>query len=84
MNRILTAAALAACAAAALVSVTPTGAAADDDSNFGPGIDATANWAFSAASVCFQELAVVPVGGAWNGNIVNHCVNGNVLNHPAN
>ncbi|MEU3282571.1 hypothetical protein [Streptomyces antibioticus] len=53
---------------------------ADDDSNFGPGANAANNWNFSAASVCFQELAVVPVGGAWNGDTVNHCVNGNVLN----
>jgi len=54
---------------------------ADDDSNFGPGINAANNWNFSAASVCFQELAVVPVGGAWDGNTVNHCANGNVLKH---
>ncbi|MFD7731687.1 hypothetical protein ACFV6F_15025 [Kitasatospora phosalacinea] len=53
-------------------------ASADNDSNFGPGVNAANNWNFSAAAVCFQELAVVPVGGAWNGNTVNHCVNGNV------
>ncbi|WP_432033920.1 hypothetical protein [Streptomyces antibioticus] len=53
---------------------------ADDDSNFGAGVNAANDWNFSAASVCFQELAVVPVGGAWNGSTVNHCVNGNVLN----
>ncbi|MFE8014029.1 hypothetical protein ACFU3O_14970 [Streptomyces antibioticus] len=52
---------------------------ADDDSNFGAGVNASNDWNFSAASVCFQELAVVPVGGAWNGGTVNHCVNGNVL-----
>ncbi|WP_427920883.1 hypothetical protein [Streptomyces sp. cg40] len=69
----------AACAAAALALATP--AHADNDSNFGEGVNAASNWAFTAASVCFQELAVVPVGGAWNGNTVNHCVNGNVLNH---
>ncbi|ATL29999.1 hypothetical protein [Streptomyces formicae] len=54
---------------------------ADDGDNFGPGINAANNWNFTAAAVCFQELAVVPVGGAWNGNTLNHCVNGNVLNH---
>ncbi|WP_030206242.1 hypothetical protein [Streptomyces bikiniensis] len=54
---------------------------ADNDSNFGPGVNAANNWNFSAAAVCFQELAVVPVGGAWDGNTVNHCTNGNVLNH---
>ncbi|MBK6015100.1 hypothetical protein [Streptomyces sp. MBT53] len=68
-----------ACAAVALAMATP--AHADNDSNFGSGVNAASNWAFTAASVCFQELAVVPVGGAWNGNTVNHCVNGNVLNH---
>ncbi|WP_329331475.1 hypothetical protein OG866_01745 [Streptomyces sp. NBC_00663] len=52
----------------------------DGDSNLGPGVNAANNWNFSAASVCFQELAVVPVGGAWNANTVNRCVNGNVLN----
>ncbi|MGW2229487.1 hypothetical protein [Streptomyces formicae] len=53
---------------------------ADDRDNFGPGVSAANNWNSSAA-VCFQELAVVPVGSAWNGNTLNHCVNGNVLNH---
>ena len=66
-----------ACATAAIALATP--AHADNDSNFGPGVNAANNWNFSAASVCFQELAVVPVGGAWNGNTLNHCVNGNVL-----
>ncbi|MFJ7202353.1 hypothetical protein ACIQWR_02270 [Streptomyces sp. NPDC098789] len=53
---------------------------ADNDSNFGSGVNAANNWGFTAAAVCFQELAVVPVGGAWNGNTFNHCTNGNVLN----
>ncbi|MFJ9179191.1 hypothetical protein [Streptomyces sp. NPDC102360] len=52
---------------------------ADNDSNFGGGINAANNWNFSAAAVCFQELAVVPVGGSSVGNAVNHCANGNVL-----
>ncbi|MFJ6897672.1 hypothetical protein [Streptomyces hokutonensis] len=68
-----------ACAAAALALATP--AHADDDTNFGPGVNAANNWNFSAAPVCFQELAVVPVGGAWNDNTFNHCTNGNVINH---
>ncbi|MFI5983149.1 hypothetical protein ACIBEA_20025 [Streptomyces sp. NPDC051555] len=54
---------------------------ADNESNFGGGVNAANNWNFTAAAVCFQELAVVPVGGAWNGNTFNHCTNGNVLNH---
>ncbi|WP_035303541.1 hypothetical protein [Actinokineospora inagensis] len=69
--------------AAAAVLATAGSALADGglDVNFGVGVNAANNWNFAAASVCFQELAVVPVGGAWNGNTVNHCVNGNVLDH---
>lgn len=64
--------------ATALAFAAPA-AHADNDSNFGSGANAANNCNFSAASVCFQELAVVPVGGPWVGNTVNHCVNGNVL-----
>ncbi|MFD7296726.1 hypothetical protein ACFV9W_25835 [Streptomyces sp. NPDC059897] len=52
---------------------------ADNDSNFGSDINAANNWNFSAASVCLQEVAVVPTGGASLGDVANHCVNGNVL-----
>ncbi|MFE2556737.1 hypothetical protein ACFXGT_11985 [Streptomyces sp. NPDC059352] len=76
MKKIISVAAL---ALTSLALATP--AHADHDSNFGPGVNAANNWNFSAAAVCFQELAVVPVGGAWVGDTVNHCVNGNVLNH---
>ncbi|MFF0745415.1 hypothetical protein ACFYVL_33950 [Streptomyces sp. NPDC004111] len=76
MKKITTAAVL---ALASLALASP--AHADDDSNFGPGVNAANNWNFTAAAVCLQELAVVPVGGAWVGDTVNHCVNGNVLNH---
>ncbi|PWG14700.1 hypothetical protein DF268_05325 [Streptomyces sp. V2] len=55
---------------------------ADNDSNFGSGVNAANNWNFSAADVCFQELAVVPTGGAGVGDAVNHCANGNVIGHP--
>lgn len=75
-----------ACAVLALASlalVSPAHADDGGDSNFGPGINAANNWNFTAAAVCFQELAVVPVGGAWTGNTLNHCVNGNVLNHTS-
>ncbi|MFI8258250.1 hypothetical protein [Streptomyces filamentosus] len=78
MKRIIATAAL---ALTSLALATP--AHADNDSNFGPGINAANNWNFSAAAVCFQELAVVPVGGAWTGDTVNHCVNGNVVD-PSN
>ncbi|MFG2878516.1 hypothetical protein ACGFYU_26525 [Streptomyces sp. NPDC048337] len=76
MKKIMSAAAL---TAAALALATP--AHADTDSNVGGGVNAAGNWNFSAAAVCFQELAMVPVTGAWTGNTTNHCVNGNVLNH---
>ncbi|KAB1988384.1 hypothetical protein [Streptomyces triticiradicis] len=76
MKKIIAVAALA-LAGAALAAP----AHADNDSNFGSGVNAADNWNFSAAAVCFQELAVVPVGGAWVGDALNHCVNGNVLNH---
>ncbi|GAA2986543.1 hypothetical protein [Actinokineospora diospyrosa] len=69
---------------AVAASVATAGSALADggvDLNFGVGVNAANNWNFSAASVCFQELAVVPVGGEWSGNTTNHCVNGNVLNH---
>ncbi|MEU6274932.1 hypothetical protein ABZ871_21335 [Streptomyces populi] len=76
MKKIITVAALALASAALAVP-----AHADNDSNFGSGVNAAGNWNFSAAAVCFQELAVVPVGGAGVGDVLNHCVNGNVLNH---
>ncbi|MEU3838747.1 hypothetical protein AB0E88_01705 [Streptomyces sp. NPDC028635] len=64
----------------AALALSAPAAHADNDSNFGSGVNAANNWNFSAAAVCFQELAVVPVGGDGLGNTVNHCVNGNVLN----
>ncbi|MFF9113826.1 MULTISPECIES: hypothetical protein [unclassified Streptomyces] len=63
----------------AALALSAPAAHADNGSDFGSGVNAANNWDFSAASVCFQELAVVPVGGASLGNTVNHCVNGNVL-----
>jgi hypothetical protein len=70
---------LAALPAAALALAAP--AHASNDSNFGPGVNAADNWNFTAAAVCFQELAVVPVGDARQGDTANHCVNGNVIDH---
>ncbi|MEU5323997.1 hypothetical protein AB0G67_45840 [Streptomyces sp. NPDC021056] len=66
-------------AAVALSAATP--AFADDDSNFGGGASAANNWNFSAAAVCLQEVAVVPVMGDWVGNHANDCSNGNVIDH---
>ncbi|MFJ8043385.1 hypothetical protein ACIRBX_23100 [Kitasatospora sp. NPDC096147] len=73
-------AALCALTAAALsLAVAP--AHADNDSNFGGGVNAANNWNFTAAAVCLQELAVVPVLGDWVGDHVNNCSNGNVIDH---
>ncbi|WP_405972630.1 hypothetical protein OG496_26235 [Streptomyces sp. NBC_00988] len=76
MKKILMAAA---CAAAALTLATP--AHADNDSNFGGGTNAANNWNFTAAAVCLQEVAVVPVLGDWVGDHANNCSNGNVIDH---
>jgi hypothetical protein len=68
-----------AAAGAALAAASP--AAADNDSNFGGGVNAAQNWNFTAADVCLQEVAVVPVLGDWVGDHVNNCSNGNVIDH---
>ncbi|MGA4840997.1 hypothetical protein [Streptomyces sp. G45] len=57
---------------------------ADNDSNFGGGVNAANNWNFTAAAVCLQEVAVVPVLGDWTGDHVNNCSNGNVIDHSKN
>ncbi|MFJ8209039.1 hypothetical protein [Streptomyces sp. NPDC096033] len=54
---------------------------ADDDSNFGGGVNAANNWNFTAADVCIQELAVVPALSDWTGNHRNNCSDGNVIDH---
>ncbi|MEU9236029.1 hypothetical protein [Streptomyces subrutilus] len=54
---------------------------ADNDSNFGGGVNAANNWNFTAAAVCLQEVAVVPVMGDWIGDHWNNCSNGNVIDH---
>ncbi|WP_406862478.1 hypothetical protein ABZO31_19310 [Streptomyces sp. HUAS MG47] len=77
MNKIASAAALALAGAAALASP----AHADNDSNFGGGVNAANNWNFTAAAVCLQEVAVEPVLGDWVGDHVNNCSNGNVIDH---
>ncbi|WP_030208283.1 hypothetical protein [Streptomyces sp. NRRL S-87] len=76
MKKILTVASLA-------LAVTGLGAPAhaDNDSNFGGGVNAANNWNFTAADVCLQEVAVVPVLGDWAGNHANNCSNGNVIDH---
>ncbi|WP_042366774.1 hypothetical protein [Streptacidiphilus neutrinimicus] len=71
--------ALAAITLTALTFAAP--AQADNDSNFGGGVNAANNWNFTAAAVCLQEVAVVPVLGDWVGDHVNNCSNGNVIDH---
>ncbi|MGY4389822.1 hypothetical protein ACVWXB_003121 [Streptomyces sp. TE12347] len=78
MKKIVSAAAL---TVAALALATP--AHADNDSNFGGGVNAANNWNFTAAAVCLQEVAVVPVLGDWVGDHANNCSNGNVIDHSA-
>ncbi|MEU3408552.1 hypothetical protein ABZ766_32010 [Streptomyces sp. NPDC006670] len=76
MKKIITIAAVA--LAAAAVSVP---AHADSDANFGGGVKAANNWNFTAAAVCLQEVAVVPVLGEWAGDHADNCSNGNVIDH---
>ncbi|MEV0602286.1 hypothetical protein AB0I82_23700 [Streptomyces sp. NPDC050315] len=69
--------------AVALVAVgTATPAFAENDSNFGSGVNAANNWNFTAENVCMQEVAVVPAFSDWSGNHRNNCSNGNVIDHP--
>ncbi|MEV0446702.1 hypothetical protein [Streptomyces sp. NPDC050600] len=73
---------LAATATLALAAVSLAAPAhADDDSNFGSGVNGANNWNFTAADVCVQELAVVPALSDWTGNHRNNCSNGNVIDH---
>jgi hypothetical protein len=69
--------------AAVGVSLLATAPAmADNDSNFGGGVNAANNWNFTAAAVCLAEIAVVPVLGDWVGDHADNCSNGNVIDHP--
>jgi hypothetical protein len=63
---------------AALAAASP--AQADSDNNFGGGVNPANNWNFSAAVVCLQEVAVVPVLGDYVRDHVNNCSKGNVMN----
>lgn len=76
MKKIISAGAL---TVAALALATP--AHADNDSNFGGGVNAANNWNFTAAAVCLQEVAVVPVLGDYVSDHANNCSNGNVIDH---
>ncbi|WP_217254062.1 hypothetical protein [Streptomyces sp. AC602_WCS936] len=41
-------------------------------------VDAASDWAFSTATVCLQEVAIVPQDGKALDH-VNHCLDGNVI-----
>ncbi|MFJ6811491.1 hypothetical protein ACIQRK_36790 [Streptomyces anulatus] len=68
-----------------LIAAGAAPAHADDgpgnDSNFGGGVSAPNNWNFTAAAVCLQETAVVPVLGGQMPEDFNNCTNGNVIDH---
>ncbi|MFJ1936764.1 hypothetical protein ACIOGZ_29410 [Kitasatospora sp. NPDC088160] len=76
MKKMITVAVMALAATAMAVP-----AHADNDSNFGQGVNAANNWNFTAAAVCLMEVAVVPVLGDWVGDHHNNCSNGNVIDH---
>ncbi|MFX4293905.1 hypothetical protein [Streptomyces bohaiensis] len=76
MKKIIATAAL---AVGSLALAAP--AHADNNSNFGEGVNAANNWNFTAAAVCLQEVAVVPVLGDYVSDHVNNCSNGNVIDH---
>ncbi|MFC9294734.1 hypothetical protein ACFTWH_32970 [Streptomyces sp. NPDC057011] len=76
MKKIITTTAL---ALATVALAAP--AHADNDSNFGAGVNAANNWNFTAAAVCLQEVAVAPLLGEWVGDHTNNCSNGNVIDH---
>ncbi|MFJ7305684.1 hypothetical protein [Streptomyces sp. NPDC099088] len=76
MRKIITTASL---ALVALAMAAP--AHADTDDNVAGAIDAANNWNFSAAAVCLQEVAVVPVLGDYVGDHANNCSNGNVIDN---
>ncbi|WP_431677039.1 hypothetical protein [Kitasatospora sp. KL5] len=69
------------CALTLALLAPAASARADNDSNFGGGVNAANNWNFTAAAVCLAEVAVVPVLGDWVGDHVNNCSNGNVIDH---
>ncbi|MEU0831008.1 hypothetical protein [Streptomyces sp. NPDC005969] len=54
---------------------------ADNDSNFGSGVNAANNWNFTESVACLQEVAAVPGNGDWVGDRTNNCSNGSVINH---
>lgn len=83
MRKMITRGVLAAAAAAAAAAAGAAPAHADNDSNFGGGVNAANNWNFTAAAVCLQEVAVVPVLGDHTGDHADNCSNGNVIDHSA-
>ncbi|MFF7331751.1 hypothetical protein ACIQU5_22435 [Streptomyces sp. NPDC090306] len=83
MRKMIMHGAMAAAAVTAIATAGASPAFADNDSNFGGGVNATNNWNFTAAAVCLQEVAVVPVLGDYVSDHVNNCSNGNVVGDAA-
>ncbi|MFD5520700.1 hypothetical protein [Streptomyces sp. NPDC127066] len=83
MRKMITCGLLVAAAVAATAAAGTSPAFADNDSNFGGGVNAANNWNFTAAAVCLQEVAVVPVLGDYISDHANNCSNGNVIDHAA-
>ncbi|MEU4996580.1 hypothetical protein [Streptomyces sp. NPDC021622] len=50
---------------------------ADSGDNFGRGLNPANIWNLTAAAVCLQEVAIVPVLG----DHADNCFNGNVIHH---
>ncbi|CAO0834260.1 hypothetical protein SMICM17S_12259 [Streptomyces microflavus] len=69
--------------AAPKTAFSPPVAHADNDSNFGGGVNAANNWNFTAAAVCLLEVAAFTVMGDYVSDHVNNCSNGNVIDAPA-
>lgn len=83
MNKMIKRGLLTAAALSATVAAGGAPAFADNDSNFGSGVNAANNWNFTAAAVCLQEVAVVPVLGDYVSDHATDCANGNVIDHSA-
>ncbi|WP_329303786.1 hypothetical protein OG410_40780 [Streptomyces sp. NBC_00659] len=83
MRKMITRGVLVAAAVAATAAAGASPTFADNDSNFGGGVNAANNWNFTAAAVCLQEVAVVPVLGDYIADHTNNCSNGNVIDHAA-
>ncbi|MCU7821288.1 hypothetical protein [Kitasatospora sp. DSM 101779] len=83
MKKTFTSAALTAALLAPAAVLAPAApAAADPADSLVGAINAANDWNLTAAAVCLQELAVVPVGAAWTGGTADPCTGGTIVNDP--